>query len=92
MSAAGGGGFRAGLRWGFLLLLFELDFDGAGVAGAASACGEDAAHSARRITIGPPTADTPVDLYPLGLGLCKPLSLHEKAKCVLGLYVETINI
>jgi hypothetical protein len=70
MSAGGGGGFRAGLRTvravGFLIPLFPPDFDEAGAVGPASACGEDAAvHSARRLTsaIGPPTADTQIDLH-----------------------------
>jgi hypothetical protein len=52
---------------GFFILLF-LPFVEVGVAGAASAFGEDApAHMAKRLTsaMGPATEATPVDLHPL---------------------------
>ncbi|MGD0134704.1 MAG: hypothetical protein ABSE57_21855 [Bryobacteraceae bacterium] len=53
-------GLRTARAVGFFPLLFRLDFDEAGVAWAASACGEDtAAHMARL------TSATPVDLHPL---------------------------
>jgi hypothetical protein len=69
----------------FLAPLFPLAFDEAGfevgVAGSASACGEDAARlSARRPTsvIGLPTANTQVGLHLPEPVLYKLLSLHEK--------------